>query len=124
MTFEPSRWENSLIATKHVCGDSAATAARIDLSNFYQWEIRLSTSVNVAGIPMKVSFFFEDPLQNPSTPSFDLGITDPTMFDYQAGSVLLSSNGTSWPTGQATIWVICDVAAPNVSLTVWGSRRV
>jgi len=124
MTYEPQRWENSLVAQSYVAGDDFSTAARIDLSNFYEWNIHLQESVSLTGAPTKLSIYFEDPATHPNTARIDMGIMDPTMFDYQAGSLILSSNGVSFPTGQATIWITTSAPAPIVSLTVWGSRRV
>lgn len=125
MSFEPQRWTNSLAADSYFMGIGVVDSppARIDLTNFYQWQIRLVDSVITAGQPMMVTFCFEDPLVNTGCARFTVAILDPTLVpSYTAGSLLLSSEGVNWPTNQATIWVYCD--APDVGVMVWGSRRV
>jgi hypothetical protein len=122
MQFEPSRWENSLIAQSYRAGITNATAARIDLSNLFEWEIRMAVAATALGTPVKFTISFQDPNTFPSTPNFVVAIMDPTMLNYTGSSLLLSSQGTSFPTGQATVWIMSDT--PDMDLTVWGSRRV
>ena len=45
-SFEPQQWTNSLMADEYVVGDNVATpAGKINLSNYYQWQIRYKEPV-------------------------------------------------------------------------------
>ena len=113
------QWNNSLLAFESKAQADQATF--IDLSGFYTWEIRNKTPPPM-GAAMVFQVYFEDPSVHPDTPSFDLVVSDPTMFGFQDGSLLLSSQGgSSFISGIAHVWIM-PIGA-EATLTAWGTRR-
>ena len=121
--FEPDQWTNSLVATQY--RSTPDTPTRLDLSNLYQWEIRFTQPIMLLGAtPITATISFEDPVANPACAKFTLAFAgaDPTAISWGGGSLILDSQGSSYPSNIATIWILVD--DPSVeSLTVWGSRR-
>ena len=121
--FEPDDWTNSLVATTYKADEN--NTARLDLSNLYTWEIRLQNPlVQTGGMPQFATIYFDDPAVHPNSPYFTIAYGgDPSVLSWGSGSLILSSQGSAFPSHIATIWVKINSNAGVNALTVWGSRR-
>ena len=115
-----AQWENSLISQTYT-DLTGNTVLKIDLSNFFEWNLRLVNPPPL-GVITRFTIWFKDPAQYGETENgFNMTLTDPTMLAWEPAGALLSSNGVKYLSNQATIWVRGD--SPDTQYIVWGSRR-
>lgn len=123
---QSEEWTNSLISDEYIAGAlplEATPAAKINLANYYQWEIRLANSMAMSpAAPSTVYVAFEDPSVHTGTPTIAV-FMDPaaTGVNLIGSSIILSSAGVNMVSNQANVWIWCDT--PQVKVVVWGSRR-
>tara|TARA_R100001163_G_C5033088_1_gene172810 strand:- start:781 stop:1134 length:354 start_codon:yes stop_codon:yes gene_type:complete len=114
-----AQWENSFISQTYT-DTTGGTILQIDLSNFYEWEIRIVQPPPLGALGT-IQVWFKDPAQfGANENTFTLALSDPTMLSWTEGSEILSSSGSKYCTNQATVWLAGD---QPVQFIVWGTRR-